>query len=644
MKNPKLNYENSEISSKSNLKFFQFNTFQNNNSLLLPKSHSTNDLHIIKENKNTNLSNIDNLKNKIPDSRMEHYINEYYNNLYNIIYSYKEYDLNNRKINKNRNSFPSLFSNLPISPIDNAQSPIVYSNLFYENNTNKIDKNDINEKNNNYYTIDNNFFSKKFNDELLIEYNNKKRLMELRNKYLSNSSLIFLKKKDEKVELKDDINNENENDNGNGNDNIKNVINKEGNDLHNKSTSINMLYDNTFNCPNNQKIDIVNKNENKSFKQDDFDIVSKVKQKEQNKSNNINSQLNEIKIINNNNGNINEILNDNNIEDKKYNNELFCSKEIPNNKSSKNINEQIMSIELNKDVKTPKSNTMELSKEFKSFLSSNNKYKDINYSKNKSSNNELLLNTIIDIQNKYSTLQNDFNNLLNGKNNTTFREKDIYEHHLISENDKLKKIIDKYELVLDFLLSYINEINIFFDLKQIEYFYLKQNILNNDIDEFKKNNYINELADFLRNCKEQITHKSIDMKIYDKKTSMKNEENKNYYDNEDIDILINDDIKKNTIQNKKNNNGKMTSFKNYNNIKIKNRFKRDNSVKKAQKKYINSSCDSIQYKNKYNTKNTTMNKKHDLLNLFKGKKKANKNKENDKYWKGNKLVSYLKIK
>lgn len=308
------------------------------------------------------------------------------------------------------------------------------------------------------------------------------------------------------------------------------------------------------------------------------------------------------------------------------------------------MNEQIMSIELNKDVKTPKSNTMELSKEFKSFLSSNNKYKDINYSKNKSSNNELLLNTIIDIQNKYSTLQNDFNNLLNGKNNTTFREKDIYEHHLISENDKLKKIIDKYELVLDFLLSYINEINIFFDLKQIEYFYLKQNILNNDIDEFKKNNYINELANFLRNCKEQITHKSIDMKIADKKTTMKNEENKNYYDNEDIDIFINDDINNYTIQNKKNNNGKMTSFKNYNNIKIKNRFKRDNSVKKAQKKYINSSCDSIQYKNKYNTKNTTMNKKHDLLNLFKGKKKANKNKENDKYWKGNKLVPYLKIK
>ena len=640
MKNPEFNYENNKVSPKSNLKFFQFNTFQNNDSLLLPKSHSTNDLHIIKENKNTNLSNIDHLKSKIPDSRMEQYINEYYNNLYNIIYSCKDYDLNNRKINKNRNSVPSLFSNLPISPIDNAQSPIVYSNLFYENNINKIDKNDINEKNNNYYTIDNNFFSKKFNDELLIEYNNKKRLMELRNKYLSNSSLIFLKKKDEKVELKDDINNEKDN----ANDNIKNVTNKEGNDLHNKSTSLNKLYDNTFNCPNNQKINIVNNNENRNFKKDDFDIVSKVKQKEQNKINNINSQLNEIKIINNNNGNINEILNDNNIEDKKYNNELFFSKDIPNNKSSNNMNEQIMSIELNKDVKTPKSNTMELSKEFKSFLSSNNKYKDINYSKNKSSNNELLLNTIIDIQNKYSTLQNDFNNLLNGKNNTTFREKDIYEHHLISENDKLKKIIDKYELVLDFLLSYINEINIFFDLKQIEYFYLKQNILNNDIDEFKKNNYINELANFLRNCKEQITHKSIDMKIADKKTTMKNEENKNYYDNEDIDIFINDDINNYTIQNKKNNNGKMTSFKNYNNIKIKNRFKRDNSVKKAQKKYINSSCDSIQYKNKYNTKNTTMNKKHDLLNLFKGKKKANKNKENDKYWKGNKLVPYLKIK
>ena len=193
-------------------------------------------------------------------------------------------------------------------------------------------------------------------------------------------------------------------------------------------------------------------------------------------------------------------------------------------------------------------------------------------------------------------------------------------------------------------MSYINEINIFFDLKQIEYFYLKQNILNNDIDDFKKNNYINELADFLKSCKEQITHKSIDKKMADKKSIIKNEENKNYYDNEYLDIFINDDIKKYSIQNKKNNNGKLTSFKNYNNIKIKNRLKRDNSVKNAQKKYINNSCDSIQYKNKYNTKNTTINKKHDLLNLFKGKKKTNKNKEKDKYWKENKLVSYLKIK
>ena len=635
MKNPELYYENNKISPKSNLKFFHFNSIQDNNSLVLPKSHSTNELHVYKENKSPNISNIDYLRNQIPESRMEQYINEYYNNLYNIIYSSKDFLLNSRKMNKIRNSVPSLFSNLPISPIDNAHSPKVYNNLFYENNTSKINKNDINEKNKNYYTIDNNFFSKKFNDELLIQYNNKKRLMELRNKYLSNSSLIFLKKKDEKVEINDDINKENDNDN----DNIKNIKKSESNELNNKSISINKLYDNTSNYPNSQKISISNQNENNSFKKDDFDIVIKAASTEQNKINNINTQLNEIKIINNNNGNINEILNDNIIEEKKYNNELFSSKEIPNN-----INEQIMSFELNKDAKTPKTNTMELSKDFKSFLSSNNKYKDINYSKNKSFNNEILLNTIIDIQNKYSTLQNDFNYILNEKNNNTLKEKDIYEHHLISENDKLKKIIDKYELVLDFLLAYINEINIFFDLKQIEYFYLKQNILNNDVDEYKKNNYINQLADFLKNCKDQITHKSFDKKMNDKKNTMKNEENKNYYDHEYIDIFINDDLKKYTNQNRKNNNRKNTSLKNYNNLKIKNRFKRDNSIINTQKKYINSSCDSISYKNKYNTKNTTMNKKNDLRNLFKGKKNKNKNKENDKYWKGNKLVSYLKIK
>ena len=635
MKNPELLYDNNKVSPKSTNKFFQFNSIPNNKSLLLSKSHSTNELHTYKENKSPNISNIDQLKNQItkyqiPESRLEQYINEYYNNLYNIIYSNKDYDINSRN-NKNTNSVPSLFSNLPISPIDNVQSPTVYSNLYYGNNTSKI-----NEKSNNYYTIDNNFFSKKFNDELLIEYNNKKRLMELRNKYLSNSSLIFLKKKDEKDEINNDFNNNKDNDNNN--DNINNSKRNESNELNNKSTSINMLYDNANNSSIFQKIDIPNKNEN-SLKKDNINIINNATQKEYSKPNNINSQLNEIKIINNNNGIIKEMLNENNIEDKKNMNYIFSLKEFPKNKSNNNINEPIMSIELNKDEKTPKSNTMELSKDFKSFLSSNNKYKDINFSKNKSFNNEILMNTIIDIQNKYSTLQSDFNNLINEKNNSTLKEKDIYEHHLISENDKLKKIIDKYEIVLDFLLSYINEINIFFDLKQIEYFYLRQNILNNDIDEYKKKNYINELADFLKNCKEQITHKNSDIKINEKRNTIKIEENKNYNDNEYIDFFFNEDMKKYT----KNNNRKFTSFKNYNNIKIKNKFKRDNSVKNIQKKYINSSCDSIQFKNKFNTKNISM-KKQDLLNLFKGKKLINKNKENDKYRKGNKLVSYLKKK
>ena len=69
-------------------------------------------------------------------------------------------------------------------------------------------------------------------------------------------------------------------------------------------------------------------------------------------------------------------------------------------------------------------------------------------------------------------------------------------------------------------MAYINEINIFFDLKQIEYFYLKKNILNNDVDDYKKNNYINQLADFLKNCKEHIAHKSSDKKMNDKKNTI----------------------------------------------------------------------------------------------------------------------------
>ena len=141
-----------------------------------------------------------------------------------------------------------------------------------------------------------------------------------------------------------------------------------------------------------------------------------------------------------------------------------------------------------------------------------------------------LKNVIFDLKFKYEKLQNEFKILTenknkykeNNRNKKIRKEKDTprntYKNYLIEENNKLKKINDNYEIIMEMLISYINETNkLYFNLDQIEYFNLRQNIWNKDT------NCINELSDFLEKCKNNLANISINSSFRNKS----NKKNKN---------------------------------------------------------------------------------------------------------------------
>ena len=189
----------SSINYNKNNRPTSFKSYRNS-SLSLTKSHSTNE--IFSNNKECYQIN----KNKIYKKLPINYSNENNNNKYNNSILNEESIINENEERFHKEVVPSLFSDLAISPIDLIQSPTIENKncINYTNIRNNILK-DLNR--NDYNIIENNFSNQIFNFpyELLIEYENKKRLEELRNKYLSSSSLVFLKKGEEANKSRDNI-------------------------------------------------------------------------------------------------------------------------------------------------------------------------------------------------------------------------------------------------------------------------------------------------------------------------------------------------------------------------------------------------------------------------------------------------------
>ena len=318
------------------------------NPLLLYRNKSTGDL--------MERRNINKTTNYIPENRMEQYLSEYYQYLYNV--QNKESENYNslivNSVNSNTRNIQNSKLNLMMSPIENIK----------KSSNNSVNNNKI------------------LPDDLLIEYDNRKRLEELRNKYLSNSSLLFLRKKNE--------------------------------------PKINYYY------PKEEA-----KNNEKIYKE------------------------------NNNNININNINTINKDENKKE-------------------------IDLKNIIFDLKFKYEKLQNEFKILTENKNKYKE------------------------------------NYRNKKIRKEKDTprntYKNYLIEENNKLRKINDNYEIIMEMLISYINETNkLYFNLDQIEYFNLRQNIWNKDT------NCINELSEFLEKCKNNLANISINSSFRNKS----NKKNKN---------------------------------------------------------------------------------------------------------------------
>ena len=228
-----------------------------------------------------------------------------------------------------------------------------------------------------------------------------------------------------------------------------------------------------------------------------------------------------------------------------------------------------------------------------------NNYKKIDEYKNemKSNNEDNLKNIILDLKIKYENLQNEFNYLLDNNDkinmvNKNEKEEDIYKKYLIEENKKLKNINNKYEMIIELLISYVNETNkLFFNLEQIEYFNLKQNIWN------KKTKCINELSNFLEKSKINISN-NIDFK------------NINYKK-----IKIKD---KNVISTKNNLNKKNSIFNSNNKRHNNNKIRYTYSTISFRNKFDINSTDTID-----NNKNKTLNKiiKYKRNNSFKKKQK-----------------------
>ena len=213
-----------------------------------------------------------------------------------------------------------------------------------------------------------------------------------------------------------------------------------------------------------------------------------------------------------------------------------------------------------------------------------NNYKKVDEYKNemKSNNEDNLKNIILDLKIKYENLQNEFNYLLENNDkinmvNKNKKEEDIYTKYLIEENKKLKNINNKYEMIIELLISYVNETNkLFFNLEQIEYFNLKQNIWN------KKTKCINELSNFLEKSKINISN-NIDFK------------NINYKK-----IKIKD---KNVISTKNNLNKKNSIFNSNNKRHNNNKIRYTYSTISFRNKFDINSTDTID-----NNKNKTLNK------------------------------------
>ena len=115
--------------------------------------------------------------------------------------------------------------------------------------------------------------------------------------------------------------------------------------------------------------------------------------------------------------------------------------------------------------------------------------------------NREIMNLISKIEDRYKTLRNEYiflyknindisicnSNLINSKNE--------YENYISKENINLNKKLQSYESIFTSMTNYINDISKIFNLTQINFIEIKQNIINANI---KSDEIISNFVDILK--------------------------------------------------------------------------------------------------------------------------------------------------
>ena len=111
--------------------------------------------------------------------------------------------------------------------------------------------------------------------------------------------------------------------------------------------------------------------------------------------------------------------------------------------------------------------------------------------------NKELVNNLRNVYEKYKILKNEYIELYkNNLENPIFSdENEEYKKYLINENNKSKTTIENYNKIFPPMTYFINDINTAFNLKNIDFIDLKNNL--NSLDSNKENNKKNPINNFI---------------------------------------------------------------------------------------------------------------------------------------------------
>ena len=115
--------------------------------------------------------------------------------------------------------------------------------------------------------------------------------------------------------------------------------------------------------------------------------------------------------------------------------------------------------------------------------------------------NREIMNLISKIEDRYKTLRNEYIFLYKNINNISIcnsnliNSKNEYENYISKENINLNKKLQSYESIFTSMTNYINDISKIFNLTQINFIEIKQNIINANI---KSDEIISNFVDILK--------------------------------------------------------------------------------------------------------------------------------------------------